>query len=157
MFINLKNGSEALIPNARASGAVKFTISAISAPATNDLNSLPFLSGPPVKMTALISSFASISLKHTFNSSRVSLFNALSAAGLEIARTAIPSATSSVKFLNSLIVKFLLRLCSIVLCLLTLRWFNRNTLIKICQSPTPSYDDFCDCGTVGRLHPPAAG
>ena len=75
-----------------------------SAPATNDLNSLPFLSGPPVKMTALISSFASISLKHTFNSSRVSLFNAFNAAGLEIANTAIQSATSRVKFLNSLIV-----------------------------------------------------
>ena len=44
------------MPNALASGAVKFTISEISAPATKDLNSLPFLSGPPVKLTTLTSS-----------------------------------------------------------------------------------------------------
>ena len=74
MFINLKNGAEALIPKARACAAVKLTISAISAPATNDLNALPFLSGPPVKITTLTSSLASISVKTVFNSSSVSLF-----------------------------------------------------------------------------------
>ena len=35
MFCNLKNGSEALIPKARPSAAEKFTISEMSAPATN--------------------------------------------------------------------------------------------------------------------------
>ena len=87
--MSLKNGSEALIPNALACGAVKLTISEMSAPATNDLNSLPFLSGPPVRISTLTSSLASISVNATFNSSRVSLFNALRAAGLEIASTAI--------------------------------------------------------------------
>ena len=104
MFINLKNGTEALIPKALASAAVKFTISEISAPATKDLNSLPFLSGPPVKITTLMSSLASISVNAVFNSSNVSLFNAFNAAGLEIVRTAISSATSSFKLLKSLIV-----------------------------------------------------
>ena len=80
----MKNGTEALIPNALASGAVKFTISAISAPATKDLNALSFLSGPPVKITTLISSLPSISVKAVFNSSNVSLFNAFNAAGLEM-------------------------------------------------------------------------
>ena len=98
----MKNGTEALIPNALASGAVKFTISAISAPATKDLNALSFLSGPPVKITTLISSLPSISVKAVFNSSNVSLFNAFNAAGLEMVRTAISFSTSNFKLLNSL-------------------------------------------------------
>ena len=77
------------MPNARASAAEKFTISEMSAPATKDLNSFPFLSGPPVRMTTLTSFIASISVRATFSSSRVSLFNAFSAAGLLIARTAV--------------------------------------------------------------------
>ena len=97
IFINLKNGTEAFIPNALASAAEKLTISAMSAPATKDLNSLPFLSAPPVKITTLISSLPSISVRTVFSSSNVSEFNAFNAAGLVIVRTAISFSTVKVK------------------------------------------------------------
>ena len=83
MFCNLKNGSEALIPKARPSAAEKFTISEMSAPATNDF------SPAPVRITTLMSSLPSISVRTSFNSVSVSLFRAFNAFGLLIVSTAI--------------------------------------------------------------------
>ena len=91
MFCSLKNGTDARIPKALASGAVKLIISEISAPATNDF------SPAPVKITTLMSSLPSISVSTSVSSSNVSEFRALSAFGLLIVRTATSFSTSNVK------------------------------------------------------------
>ena len=82
----------------REEGAVsaeKFTISEMSAPATNDF------SPAPVRITTLMSSLPSISVRTSFNSVSVSLFRAFNAFGLLIVSTAIGPSTSKSKLFIS--------------------------------------------------------